>query len=286
MIEARFQRVVIAIPNLAQRRQGRVPVHRVLGRGVGIHPPLVRQGRPFRRAADITIARRLAQQRPSRVEIPHQAPDDVDTDVALLVIQVVLGVVGNILPHPIRLEVVVGPEEDRLAPDAGGLRVVDLTRLLGAHLGQQAQRVVGARHALVDLAPLLVQIVLYLSRGPEVRLDLENGRLVAQVGPLVGVAARDAAPHPVRGGAAPRPDGARAAVERPVGGDQHAFDAARVRQGVLIEHPLRGCVQEIFAGVGDADHQGHDRRPDRQFVPVSRVHRLAIPQSLRRAAKT
>src|SRR5438477_101361 len=71
------------------------------------------------------------------------------------------------------------------------------------------------------------------SRGPEVGLDLVDRLLVAQVGPFVGVTARDTAPHPVAGRAAPRPDGAAAAVQRPVGGDQRAFDAARGRQGIL-----------------------------------------------------
>src|SRR5262249_29111532 len=149
----------------------------------------------------------------SGLEIRDDVTYRIDADVGLLEVQVVLGVIRDILPHPVRFEVVVSPEERRFAPDALRLGGGRIQGSLGDYLVQQSQRGISARHAFVSLAPLLVEIILHVTNAPEVGLDLEDRLLVAGLRSFVGVAARDAAPHPVAGRAAPRSRGAGAAIE-------------------------------------------------------------------------
>src|SRR6185436_10647866 len=103
-----------------------------------------------------------------------------------------------------------------------------------------------ARHTLVDLAPLLVQVRVGRSHRPIEGLDVIDRLLVAQIGALVSVTARDAAPHPIAGRTPPRA-GAAAAIERAVGGHQGALDARlRLERGDL-HSPLRGLIEKVLA---------------------------------------
>ena len=98
---------------------------------------------------------------------------------------------------------IVRPEEQRFAPDALLVRHADLIGARRHHRVQQTQRGIGAEDSFVDLGPLLVQIAVRVAQVPLEYLDAMDGVLVPEVGPLVRVIARDAAPHPVAGGAAP-----------------------------------------------------------------------------------
>jgi len=108
------------------------------------------------------------------------------------------------------------------------------------HVVQQAQRGVGACYAFVGLRPLLVDIAVGFADAPQERLDVVDRLLVAEVGALVRVTARDAAPDPVAGGAAPGAGGAGLAVQRPVGGNERALDTGLRRERRLIDVPWAG----------------------------------------------
>src|SRR5204863_4842547 len=122
-------------------------------------------------------------------------------------------------PHAICFEVIVCPQEQRLTANV----ILDICRyLIGTrryHRIQQTQRRIGAEDAVVDLAPLLVQIAVRVTQVPLEYLNVMDGVLIPEVGSLVRVVARDAAPNPVADGAPPGP-GARLAVQCPVRGDK------------------------------------------------------------------
>jgi hypothetical protein len=172
--------------------------------GVHLHAPLVRLGRPRRHPPlvpprGVVGSSTMAESRSLRIAATTSAL----VEFGLAEVGVVLAVVGDVAPHPPRLEVVVRAQEERLAGDAAGVGGGDLARLRGLHLLEQAQRRVGAHDALVGAAPLLVQVALGVGRRPVVRLDVVDRGLVGGLGPLVGVVARDAPPHPVAGGPPP-----------------------------------------------------------------------------------
>src|SRR6266568_5775305 len=125
-------------------------------------------------------------------------------------------------PHAICFEVIVRPQEQRLTANV----ILDVCRyLIGTrryHRIQQAQRRIGAEDAVVDLAPLLVQIAVRVAQAPLEYLNAMDGVLVPEVGSLVRVVARDAAPYPIADGAPPCP-GAGLAVQCPVCGNERAL---------------------------------------------------------------
>ena len=153
---------------------------------------------------------------------------------------------------------VVRPQEQRFSFDAGRVGVGDFARLLLTDQLQDPQGRVRADDSFVNARPFLVQIVLRRAAGPIVELDLGGARLIEVLGPLIGIVTRHVPKNPVARGASPGA-GAAHAIEYAVGGDQRTFDASFCRQGVLIQRPLGGCVQEVLAGVRHRSHKGEER---------------------------
>ncbi len=180
-------------------------------------------------------------------------------------------------PHAICLEVIVRPQKQGLTANAVLIRDGDLIGARRYHRIQQAQRRIGAEDAVVHLAPLLVQIAVRVAQVPLEYLNAMDGVLVPEVGSLVRVVARDAAPYPVADGAPPCP-GAGLAVQCPVRGNERALHADPVHQGRLIDRALSGLVEEVFAGVRDAGDDHHSRHAVQQSLPLVFVHRLRPSQ--------
>ena len=176
-------------------------------------------------------------------------------------------------PHAIRFEVIVRPQKQGFTANGLLIRQGDLIGARRHHRVQQAQRGIGAKDAVVDLGPFLVQIAVGVTQVPLEDLDAVDGVLVPEIGSLVRVIAGDAAPYPIADGAPPCP-GAGFAVQRPVRGDERAFHTDLVHQGRLIDRALRGLVQEAFAGVRDAGDDHQSRPAIQQSLPHVSVHRL------------
>ena len=70
--------------------------------------------------------------------------------------RIILGVVGNISPHPPGLEVIVRPEKQRFSPDPVHVGGRDRSRVRLHNLVQQAQRRVAADHPFIHGPPLIV----------------------------------------------------------------------------------------------------------------------------------
>src|SRR4029077_3151125 len=150
--------------------------------------PLVRVGKdaapislgsPLIRATYLPVARGRRQQLDRRVEILQELGDDRRAIyVRLTEILVILAVVGHVPPHPVCLEVVVRPEEYRLARDLSCLRGRVHRRASRYYLLQQAESRVRSDDSFVRYYPLLIQI--YVCRGstPVISLDVIDGWLI------------------------------------------------------------------------------------------------------------
>ncbi len=266
LVEARLERVCTAGDDAVQDDDGLgIPVQ------VDEHPSLVGPGGPRGHAARLATARRRGQQTDGGIEVRDDLVSrsgDAGCSAGIVrfpeVDCVGLDVIRDVAPHPPCFEVEVGAQEDGFALDRGRVRVRNLPRLGGAHLGQEPDGGVGSANAFVHARPFAVQIVLRFIAGPGVQLDVGGLRLIGRLGALVGFVGRDAPERPVARRAPPVSVGGVVAVERAIRRDQRPLHTRFRLERILIERALRRRVEKVLTRVDSRAEYDENRRTQHQ----------------------